>query len=723
MFRTLPFLLFFLTILLLSTGYWIINGLTISAGTTPNAAEKVLAEMTAKLQSRNPEAAAELARLKNTYNEAALAATMKERYEISGVDGLERLATYRKTEDSKSGIYDLRLAEMASTYRFDSLQQRHDFIYAHATPFQKKAEIFKRVSSDATLSGRVREQEEAYLRILEEAAKNEDPWRRVRENPLMVFLMQHVDDASLLDFYDREKEWLDDVLFVLLTALEFSQETVSGEEISTTIAEILRTIRENHPFFKDAVVSNLSAPENEVEATVLNTFVLFDRYGKMFRYSLEKGKIPLEELLDVVYANQDYFDKYAADPPEKTAARLITIRDSNPAVWAMAKKSPLCLQLYDDVPHLANTLCEKYGVHDIAAFLYTKYDDAILQAAAAVDKFGDLAVYALNRYEKSEIFRTSLKDDELGVRIIPYVVRFGDKGLEQMDANKNWLDKYFDAEGNEKETEWWAFIPGGAAVKVAQNWSRGYPNEWGELGWAALDVADAALLVASLGASSSVTVSKSATTSAAKAGVKVGSKTIGRDVVETIARAGGRQAIREAEMVAKTAESTSLFRMGMRSSQLSYRLVVQTVQNVTRVALRVGEVVVMPFKTISSQTFNAARSLHVTWTAVPVTTRKAVYRALFYTGITVTLLYRTMPMLAEQLPVIAENLGRFTGELTTSMAKAVPALLNGFLDGMLGEDLQTPYRVFIKWGVIALILAGLFLFMGNQVRRKMFVRA
>src|SRR5204862_598972 len=48
---------------------------------------------------------------------------------------------------------------------------------------------------------------------------------------------------------------------------------------------------------------------------------------------------------------------------------------------------------------------------------------------------------------------------------------------------------------------------GGGAANVARNWANGVPCEWGELGWAALDVADAALLVASLGSSATVTES------------------------------------------------------------------------------------------------------------------------------------------------------------------------------------------------------------------------
>ncbi len=74
-----------------------------------------------------------------------------------------------------------------------------------------------------------------------------------------------------------------------------------------------------------------------------------------------------------------------------------------------------------------------------------------------------------------------------------------------MEKNKAWLDKYFQPDGTPKEEEWWTQLPGGALVDVTRNWAKGYPNEGSELGWAALDAADAALAVASLGGSEVLT--------------------------------------------------------------------------------------------------------------------------------------------------------------------------------------------------------------------------
>src|SRR5208337_5198661 len=142
---------------------------------------------------------------------------------------------------------------------------------------------------------------------------------------------------------------------------------------------------------------------------------------------------------------------------------------------------------------------------DIASLLYAGYENEVVFAAEAVSKFGDLAIYILNHYEGSKRFHEALKDNGVGPRLIPYVAKFGDQGIERLQENKGWLDKYFQLDGTPKEEEWWTQLPGGAAINLARNWAKGYPNEWSELGWAGLDVADAALAVASLGGSEVVT--------------------------------------------------------------------------------------------------------------------------------------------------------------------------------------------------------------------------
>jgi hypothetical protein len=637
--------------------------------TTADSPQKTIQKLLPELERRNPEAAAELARMQETRDNVALAATLKERAQLRGLDGLVQLAQAHKNPENLHGIYDLRLAEIAVSRRFVNQQQRSDFILAHGIGLEQQYALFNGLGLPASQSP-----VNDYFRSLELAAQDDHLWSRVRENPVMLFLMQQNVDQELLDFYNDEKDWLDDVLFVVVCNANADEE---GEPLMPQ--DVLQTIRKNHPVFKNAL-ETFSSPESDgYESAACVIYALFANYGGMFRYCVKEGLMPVSELLEVVFANLDFFDKHADDAPENLAAKLITIRDSHPAVWQAAKQYPLCLELYDRIPHLADSLCENYVHDDIATFLFTKYDDNVPAAAAAIDKFGDLAVLMLTRHENSPVFREALKNNSLGVRIIPYVARFEDHGLARLDTNQEWLNKYFDEAGNAKEKEWWTQLPGGGAADVARNWANGYPNEWGELGWAALDVADAVLLVACLGASAPASAAKTGATTTAK----VGSKVVAREVVENAAArrvaaaAGARTAAREG--------TASLFRRALARTGLLRG---------SRIAAGTARVVLVPIRAavstagrMSSAVFANVRSIRVGWAGLAPTTRQAVCRGLLTVGLTVTIYYRTMPMLKEQLlkvsSIDADKIGRQLAGTTTELAKTAAGALAAFLDEML----------------------------------------
>lgn len=726
--NSLAFNIAFLVLICFILFWWIFNGTShISGNRSQEKADETIAAMVQTLQEKNPEAAAELARLQNTLNERALAATLKERYETQGVKGLERLAAYRKGITSDFDVYDLRLAEMMfDNTLFASNKQRWDFANAHGLALQQQTDFFHAIPDEA-----FEREGNAYLQTLQNAADSPEQWRRVRENPIYVFLLQRVDDTALLDFYDREKDWLDDVLFLIQinAANDSSIIEIDGTEEIPTPEQVLRIVSENHPYFKNAVESVLSSPEHEVESTLVATYTLFANYGPIFKYCAVQGLMPLEEILDVAFANQDYFDKHGSLTPEDMASRLIFIRNRYPHVWHSAKMTPLCLQLYDDVPDLAENLCEKWASVDIAAFLYTKYDDAVPMAAAAIDKYGELGCYILERYEKSEIFHSALKDDTLGVRIIPYVTRFGDTGLAQLQSNKNWLDKYFDQDGNPKEKEWWTQIPGGGVADVARNWGNGYPCQWSEIGWGLVDVADAALLVVTLGASTPASTGKTIAVSGAKAGtkaaVRIGSKSVSRNVVETVTRNTTRAAAQRTVRLAQTQATSSLFRRGMSTSRLRPWRLVRTVATGGKVkyVLRAVETVATPARIMGTRIYEATRTIQASWKNIDPSTRRVICRALFYTGLAATVYYRTYPMLKEKMPQLWDSLGRGIGKTINNVGASSAAVLFGAVDeilkGLLPTGSNFATKMSVAWLLVSVILAFFVFWSGCRIYRRM----
>jgi hypothetical protein len=433
--------LVYFAILLAATMSWAFNGWKFCETASQSKAEKTVAELTEKVRQKDPALAAELAKLQNDYDIRVLAATFKEREKFNDINGLTLLAEQVK---AKQSVYDLQLARTAVQPQFVPVSMRQDFVETHGT-FLQQIDFFRQ-RGDINLQSGIYSETEKYLTFLEDAKKQPDVWQKAKDNPLYVFLAIHGVQEELLAFYDREKTWLDDVLFLLLTSVD--------EEMEIDFHSVLSVIEKYHPAFRDAVavlgkqLAQDKEHEKDIAAGLISVFLLFNNYGGEISTCVD-NKIPLDELLDVMLANPDFCEQHEKD----LAARLVKIHSGQPDIWKNADQ-PLVLQFSQDVQKIANELYRKYPQYHIAEFLYLKYGDCVPLAAAAIDQFGDLAIFILNKYSESELFKKHLKDNELGVRIIPYVTMFEDKGLERRAQNKKWLDTYFDADGNQIEGDW-----------------------------------------------------------------------------------------------------------------------------------------------------------------------------------------------------------------------------------------------------------------------------
>ena len=628
------------------------------------------------MRQKDPALAAELAKLQNDYDIRVLAATFKEREKFNDINGLTLLAEQVK---AKQSVYDLQLAQTAIQPQFVPVSMRQDFLETHGT-FLQQIDFFRQ-RGDINLQSGIYSETEKYLKFLEDAKKQPDVWQKAKDNPLYIFLAIHGVQEELLAFYDREKTWLDDVLFLLMTSVD--------EEMEIDFHSVLSVIEKYHPAFRDAVavlgkqLAQDKEHEKDIAAGLISVFQLFNNYGGEISTCVD-NKIPLDELLDVMLANPDFCEQHEKD----LAARLVKIHSGQPDIWKNADQ-PLVLQFSQDVQKIANELYRKYPQYHIAEFLYLKYGDCVPLAAAAIDQFGDLAIFILNKYSESELFKKHLKDNELGVRIIPYVTVFEDKGLERLAQNKKWLDTYFDADGNQIEGDWWTALPGGALVKVCENWSKGLPNEWSELGWAGLDVADAALLIVTVGASAVVTAGKTAAATSGKATVKVGSKLIAKETADALAKSAGRRTVATVSerlpvlvRLTRLAEANRAVRWTLSGGKFVYRV------------YEVG--VKAPLLVVGQSMYRTAK----------IVSNPKIARALLAVGIAVTVYYRTLPGLKEALPQLGEKLGQTAAQLAKTTAETVAAVLNGFLNEFLQpmDSNVIPYLVFFGTLIVFAVL-------------------
>ena len=682
-----PAKIVYFMLLLLATAYWALHGWQFCETASQSKAEKTVAELTEKIRQKNPELATELEKRKNDYNVTALAATLKTREKFDGVNGLVLLAEQVK---AKRAAYDLQLAQTAVQPMFVPVAMRKDFLESHGTFLQQLN--FFRQHGDINLQSGIDSETEKYLTFLEDAKKQPDVWQKTMDNPMFVFLAMHGVKNELLQFYDKEKVWLDDVLFLLITSADDDTEAID-------LNEVLSVIEKNHPAFHNAaaVLGQQLTQDGDVAAGLIVLFQLFHDYGDVISTCVDH-KIPIEELINVMSANPDFCQQYEND----LSARLIKIQSEQPDVWKDADQ-PLVLQFSQDVPHLANELSRQYGADYIASLLYLKYDDCVSQSAAAISKFGDLAVVILDKYSESDLFKKHLKDNQLGVRIIPYVAMYEDTGLERLAQNQGWLDKYFDAEGNPKEEEWWSILPGGALVKVCQNAANGYPSEWSELGWAGLDVADAALLIVSLGASTPASAAvKGGTTTA-----KVGGKTLTRDTAAALTKSGARATVAGERALARTAERLPILARFAHLAETG-RTMRWTVAG-GKFVYRVYEIGVRtPLRVFGQSVYRTTK----------IVGNPKVARALLTVGLAITIYYRTLLGLKDALPQLGDKFGRAMAQLAKTSAETVAGTLNGFLNEFLQSTAGSRMVPFFVFFGTLIVFAGLAIWSGKRLLLK-----
>ncbi|MFT5856763.1 MAG: hypothetical protein ACI8XO_004017, partial [Verrucomicrobiales bacterium] len=497
---SIPLLLLFL---------WLLTGQKILSVLNPeNQKQRQLDAQIEEIRKLNPEADAFFAKVQDQRDSAALGATIRAAEIEHGKDSALRQVADQIGSSRPPAYY--RLLHLATDLdHAPSESDREAILYSHGTTLQNL--LIEETGSAA----------DDYLTQLESAAADPTLWPTVKDDPVGLLLAPHLKgEPDLWQFYRDERDWLADLL---ATAAPDAESDLTG---GAFLANLVRVAKDNHPQVKSAVAE-----------FGLVALPLYETYGTTLRETHKLG-VPDNEALEIIFANQDQF---ATTPP--SADSLINLKNNRPAVWDAARYETLVLRLDQEVPHLSEPLLKQFPDADIAAFLYTNYESEIPQAAASLEKFGDLALYILNRYQDDPRAHQLLKNPQIGSRAIPFLARFGDQGFEKLDDNLKWLDRYFDAEGNPTQGHGW--IEGipivGAPANVVQHWAKGNPVSWGELGWAGLDVIDGALLVASFGSSAPITVAKQGAKATARQTIKQSTR---RAAKATVTRATTRGAVR-----------------------------------------------------------------------------------------------------------------------------------------------------------------------------------
>jgi hypothetical protein len=620
---------------------WLWQGESVLKVLDPSRAEaRDLETAEAELRKLNPAAGNFLDSLNDVRDRAALGASIRAAEIEHGKDSALRVFA----EGFKGGNEPpyFRLLRLATDVGMaPSEADREAIVYSHGTTLQHL--LLEKDGRGA----------DDYLDQLEAASVDPEIWAIVRDDPVALLMWPYLEqDDVLWQFYVEQRDWLGEVLA--------SAAPADRIDAGAFFVDLVRVTQEYHPMVKQAVVVN----EFGVVAVPL-----FSAYGDVLKETTRLG-VPVNEALEIVFANQDQFDG-AKDTAIVLADRLIHLKKNKPTVWEAARNEPLVLRLDAAVPGLSESLLKRFAGNDVAGFLFTAYEDEIVPAATALERFGDLGFYILHRYQDDPRAHALLMDTKVGVRAVPFLAKFQDQGFEKLADNIKWLDRYFDADGNAKKDDSWVeAIPiAGAPVNVVSHWIKGEPVSWGELGWAAVDVADGVLLVASFGGSAPVTAAKQSAKATVKVGAKKGTQTVARNsMLKTFAKRGGSWSLKLA--------------------------------GGAKAVLKIGRVTVSK---IGSSMRGAASRLGKTWATTPARFRKYAYRGMLAVGLFVTLKERTIP----GLPAAAEAMGAFAGELANSATKAAGVFLASALREALGISSSPVARaVYIGFAIVLAILAA-----------------
>jgi hypothetical protein len=668
--------------------------------------QAALEQAIATLSTRDPDATNILRSLHDNRERRAIEAVLREQQSVPGGDpvrtaevlarnlagGTAPLATHR---------YELaKLAGDANLLRTEA--ERDAFVAAHGTALDAIASL-QAVPGEGKA---VAEQSVAdYLTRLRRAADHPALFRRTASDPIAMMLFEEVSDEKVREFYIRANgdsahpDWLREVIAVSvqagegdrspmrLTSYSRSEDEESDEPPPLSVGDVVRVAYENHPVFQQAIFDDLAMPEDQRRPAAV-VVSLFLEYGPIIRMAVgPAGNVPRSEILDVIFANEDFIedavDRDGRDAPTRLAAHFAYLQKSKPGVWREARYSPLALRLERAAPDDANVVLEKYGPDDIATLLFTGYEESLPKATKSVAQFGDLAITVLQMYSDEEggadgLFHRALMNPRIGTRIVPFVVseKGVEVGLAKVEDNIGWLDKYMKEDGTPREQSSLELIPFvGAPLNVVNNMARGYPNEWSELGWAALDVADVGLLVCTFGASAAKQPAQQAAKRAAKAAV--------RQAAKKAAVGGMREGATIATRAAARAARSQLGRSLLRTARVAGKAIAFTGRVLTR-AWKVMMYVLKVSRTAIVNVVTKADDLRKAWGSVTPSIRRAVYGGLLTATLYVRLRYKTVP----ELHHLGEELGKFAGETVRQVGKTMAVAFAAFVDEAFGDVLS-----------------------------------
>lgn len=537
-----------------------------------------------------------------------------------------------------------------------------------------------------------------------------ESWHEAMRHPVSVFVYTAIkDDRELWNWYLENASWCVDYLQALAPDGETGGLS-AYLKVMRANQEALRLAREEIVARSDEELLEAGAEDGTEfsrDGYFAAAFSFIAEWGDVLR-PLARVRAPMLVSFTVLAQNLDAFR--LDSPADRTAAgtRLAALwseHDTSP-VWHQASlpSGVGVVRLYDRAPLDAGKVIGMYGDCYVASFLlderYYGKDDRLLSAAThAIAEWGEPGWAILVRFKESEEFKRLLTREDIGCRVVPYVLNFGpETAIAKLLDDPAWADRYFNPDGSLKHDKRYlieAFPFVGGISTVAKNWIRGYPCTMEEIGWAAFDVADIAVTVASFGAAA-------AATTTAKEGGRLAVKQGAKQAGGALLKKGGRYVL---EASARKA-----------SSKLTLRIL----RGVGRGLLTGGKWTVKALSgTVKVVAMPIGKAM-AAWKSLPPVVRKGLIRTAACVMFGVVIWNRTLKL----LPGILHDL---TVELTVAVERIVKSIASGVVDGLtaavadalgdpdLGDSVDLSRTV--SWSCAACCVLLVFVILARRRRR------
>jgi len=358
--------------------------------------ETELAEAIAVLRDRDPKAADALQSLTDARRRQAIEAMLRAEKRMPEGDSIrvaERLAKDVGQGSGSTSVDAARyeLALLASDPRLVRTRtERNSFIAGNATVVDAIGAV-RVIGAEGSAVADVAIAD--YLSDVEKVAAAPAAYRAVADDPIGIMLFDEERDAKLRQFYltananHDHPDWLKAVIAETvqasgrgdspfrLTSLAGEADEDEDETTNLSVGDVVRIAYDNHPLFQQIVFDDLQLSGDDRRPTPV-VVALFREHGELSRLATgPKGNVPRSEILDVLFANDDFLERWRIDKGETDTATLelvahfANLQKSKPGVWREARYSPLALQLEEAAPRHANEVLEEYGPDDIATLL------------------------------------------------------------------------------------------------------------------------------------------------------------------------------------------------------------------------------------------------------------------------------------------------------------------------------------------------------------------